>query len=134
MAAGGAQCAAGAFSQIKPEIFRMDDSKVIVEDELLNFIAVKMRTLCHDDIVLLVTNSFSSKRIESSKKALFEVSPNTSQRCVSQKGAQKDLNNIKMCLTVLNKCGEDIPRFVSHFLDELPRVSFNHMDVSALLG
>ena len=32
------------------------------------------------------------------------------------------------------KCGEEVPRFVSHFLDELPPVSFKHIDVSALLG
>lgn len=40
----------------------------------------------------------------------------------------------KMCPQVLNECGEEIPRFVSHFLDVLPPVSFKHIDVSALLG
>ena len=75
----------GAFSRIKPEIFRTSDSKVIVEDELLNFIVVKMRTLSHNEIVLLVTNSFSSEQIESSKKILFVVCPNTSLRCHSQR-------------------------------------------------
>ncbi len=39
------------------------------------------------------------------------------------------LINIK----VLNECGENIPRFVSHFLDELPPVTFNNVDVSSLL-
>ena len=121
-------------SRSKPEIFRTTDGKVIVEDELLNFILVKMRTLNHDEIILLITHNFSSERIESSKKTLFEVCPNTSIRCVSHKGAQKDINNVKMCLKVLNECGEDIPRFVSHYLDDLPPVSFNHLDVSTLLG
>lgn len=34
----------------------------------------------------------------------------------------------------MNECGEDIPRFVSHYLDELPPVSFDSIDVSSLLG
>lgn len=122
-----------AFSRIKPEIFKTSDGKVIVADELLNFIVVKMRTMSHDEIVLLVTNSFCTERIEASKKVLFEVCPNTSQRNVSHKGAQKDTNNVKLCLKVLNECGDNVPRFVSHFLDDLPPVSFNHIDAAALL-
>lgn len=56
-----------AVADIKAEIYHTDDSKVIAEDELLNFIVIKMQTLSDDDIVLIVTNSFSSKRIKSSK-------------------------------------------------------------------
>ncbi|KAL7384190.1 hypothetical protein ABVT39_025869 [Epinephelus coioides] len=128
------RAAASAFSQLKPEIYKTNEGKVIVEDELLNFLVVKMRTLSHDKIVLLVTSSFTSERIEAAKKALFEVSPDTSQRCTTFKGQQKDSNNVKLCMKVLNECGEDILRFVSHFLDELPPVSVNHIDVSTLLG
>jgi len=41
MVAGATRRAAGgAFSRIKPEIFRTNDGKVIVKDELLNFIVV----------------------------------------------------------------------------------------------
>ena len=97
----------------KPEVYKTDDGKIIVEDELLNFIAVKMRTLSHDEIVLLASNNFSSEWIEESKRVLFEICP-TTQRCISHKGPQKDANNIKACLKVLNECGENIPRFVSH--------------------
>lgn len=93
-----------------------------------------MRTLSHDEIVLLVTSSFTFERIEAAKKALFEVSPDTSQHCITYKGQQKDSNHVKLCMRVLNECGEDVPRFVSHFLDDLPPVSFNHIDVSKLLG
>ena len=35
---------------------------------------------------------------------------------------------------MLNECGENIPRFVSHYLDELPPVGFGSMDASALLS
>ena len=104
-----------------------------MEDELLNFLVVKMRTLSHDEIVLLVTSTFTSERIDAAK-ALFEVCPDTSQRCTAFKGQQKDTNNVKLCMKVLNECGEDIPRFVSYFLDDLPPVLFNHIDVSTLLA
>ncbi|KAG7518992.1 hypothetical protein JOB18_049125 [Solea senegalensis] len=128
------RAAASAFSRLKPEIYKTNAGKIIVEDEILNFLVVKMRTLSHDEIVLLVTNCFTSEWIEAAKKALFEVCPNTSQRCITYKGQQKDSNNVKLCMRVLNECGEDVPRFVSHFLDDLPPVSFNHIDVSTLLG
>lgn len=128
-AGGGSAC-----PRTKPAIYKTVNGKVIVEDELLNFIVVKMKTLSHDEIVLLATNNFSSEWIEESKRLLFDVCPDTTLRCIGHKGPQKDVNNIKACLKVLNECGENIPRFVSHYLDELPPVGFGHMDASALLS
>lgn len=118
--------------RLKPDIYKTTDGKVIVEDELLHFLAIKMRTLSQDEIVLLAANNFDSDWIEASKKVLFEICP-TSQRNIVHKGAQKDANNIKSCLKVLNECGENVPRFVSHYLDELPPVTFSNMDVCGLL-
>lgn len=132
--AAGAVGGGTACPRTKPAIYKTDNGKVIVEDELLNFIVVKMKTLSHDEIILLTTNNFSSEWIEESKRLLFEVCPNTTLRCVAHKGPQKDINNIKACLKVLNECGENIPRFVSHYLNELPPVGFGHMDASALLS
>ncbi|KAK9970037.1 hypothetical protein ABG768_028176 [Culter alburnus] len=120
-------------SRLKPEIYNTVDGKVIVEDEFLNFLAVKIKTLSQDEIVLLAAKMFDSDWIEASKKVLFELCPTTQQN-VSHKGPQKDVNNIKSCVKVMNECGEDIPRFVSHYLDELPPVSFDSIDVSSLLG
>ncbi|CAM4574518.1 unnamed protein product [Leuciscus chuanchicus] len=97
----------------KPMIYETIDGKTIVEDEFLNFLAVKIKTLSQDELVLLASNNFESEWIESSKKLLFELCPNTKQ--------------------LLNECGANIPRFVSHYLDELPPVTFNNMDVSNLL-
>lgn len=104
----------------KPEVYRSVDGKVIVKDELLNFLAVKSRTLSQDEIVLLAVNTFDSERIEASKKVLFELCP-SSQLNISHKGAQKDTNNIKSCLKVLSECGENVPRFVSYYLEDLPQ-------------
>lgn len=40
---------------------------MIVEDELLHFLAMKIRTLSKDEIVLLAANGFDSEWIEASK-------------------------------------------------------------------
>lgn len=78
---------------------------------------------------MIVTSSFSSERIETSKAVLSELLPHH-KRWISHRGQKKDIDNVKMCLQALNECGEEIPRFVSHY----PPVSFKHIDVSVLLG
>lgn len=62
--------------------------------------------------------------IANSSKVLFELCPGTTHKLVAHTGPQKDLKNVKNCLKLLNEAGEDIPRFVSHHLDELPPVTF----------
>lgn len=136
MAASAAVRVGGAaYRRSKPEIpvYKTADGKLIVEDEFLNFISIKMRTLCHDEIVLLASNKFPSQWIEESKRLLCEICTTTLRR-IKHKGLQKDINNVKDCLRVLNECGENIPRFVSHYLDDLPPVGFGNTDASALLG
>ncbi|XP_024152270.1 uncharacterized protein LOC112161417, partial [Oryzias melastigma] len=118
--------------RLKPEIYKTVDGKTIVEDELLHFLAVKVKTLSLDEIVLLAANTFDSDWIEASKKAVFELCP-TTQRNIAHKGAQKDINNLKSCLKVLYECGENTPHFVSHYLEDLPPVTFTSLDVCALL-
>lgn len=95
---------------------------------------IKLKTLNQDDIILLAVNHFGSEWIENSKKVLFDLCPNSPQRYVAHKGPQKDLNNVKSCLKLLNEVGESIPGFVSHNVDKLPPVTFNSLDVSCLLG
>lgn len=65
--------AASAFSRLKPEIYKTNDGKVTVEGETLNFLVVNMRTLSHNEIVLLVTSNCTSEWIDAAKKALFEI-------------------------------------------------------------
>ena len=61
--------------------------------------------MSQDELVLLAVNNFDSEWIESSRKVLFQLCPDTKQRYVAFKGNQKDTNNIKSCLKVLNECG-----------------------------
>lgn len=65
MAAVRHESAAGF--RTKPTVYETTGGKVIVEDDLLNFISVKMRTLSQDEIVLLAANNFPSEWIEESK-------------------------------------------------------------------
>lgn len=48
--------------RLKPEIYTID-GKVIVEDEFLHFLSVKIRTLNQDEIVLLAVNTFDTEWI-----------------------------------------------------------------------
>ena len=120
-------------SRSKPEIYRTVDGKVVVEDELLNFLAIKIKSVSQDEIVLMAANAFGSEEIENSKNVLFELCSHAKSRNIAHRGQHKDANNIRLCLQVLNECGEDIPRFVSHYLDDLPPVSFSNLDVSCVL-
>ena len=81
-------------SRIKPEIYTKADGQTVVEDELLNFLLVKMKTLSQDDVVLLIVNHFGSEWIENSWKVLFELCLHTTQCFVTHKGHQKDVNNV----------------------------------------
>ncbi len=63
--------------RIKPEIYTTIDGKTIVEDELLSFLSVKLKTVPQDDIILMAVNHFGSEWIENSKKVLFELCPGT---------------------------------------------------------
>lgn len=122
----------GAFVRTKPVIYNTSDGLTIVEDELLNFLLIKSRTLDQDNIIKLVKSSFSQQRIEDSKAVMAELFPD-SKRWSSHRGEKKDELYIKMCLAVFKE-NVELPRFVSHYIDELPPVSFKHVDVSALLG
>ncbi|RXN14471.1 low affinity immunoglobulin gamma Fc region receptor II-c-like protein [Labeo rohita] len=83
-----------------------------------------------------VSNLLPRKRewIANSTKLLFELCPGSTRKLVAHTGPQKDSKNIRSCLKLLNEAGENVPRFVSHHLDELPPVTFNSLDVSCLLG
>lgn len=118
---------------MKPQIYKTGDDELIVQDELLNFFAVKIKTMCQDELGLLASSHFNSQWIESSRKVLFELCPHT-KRYLTFKVNQKYVNNIKSCLKLPNECGEDIPLFVSHFLDELPPLTFKSMDISSFLS
>ncbi len=55
--------------RIKPEIYTTIDGKIIVEDELLSFLFVKLKTVPQDDIILMAVNHFGSEWIETPRRS-----------------------------------------------------------------
>lgn len=68
----------------KSEIYKTNRGKGIIEDELLNLLAVKMRIMLGS----LTAKSFESKRTEALKRVWSEVRC-TTQLCVQTKGHRK---------------------------------------------
>ena len=52
--------------RLKPTIYTTDDGQVIVKDEFLNFLVVKIKTMTQDELVLVASNTFNSEWIETS--------------------------------------------------------------------
>lgn len=75
--AGGGADVAPTFkrSRLKPEIYKTTDGRVIVEDELLNFLAVKIKSLIQDEIVLLATNTFNPRGLKPPRKFCLSSAP-----------------------------------------------------------
>ena len=96
------RCDVGMFARIKPMIYHTTDGEIIVEDELLNFLLIKSRTLDQDNIVKIVKSSFSSQRIEASKAVMAELFPDN-KRWSSHRGEKKDEIHVKMCLAVFKE-------------------------------
>lgn len=91
--------AAGVFTRIKPEVYRASD-KLIVGDEFLSFLVIKMRTPSQNDIISVPTNSFGSDLIETND-LLFEVCPQT--KLCRNKWPQDTGNNIQMYMKLLSQ-------------------------------
>lgn len=68
----------GRGPRTKPQIYKTNHGKVIVEDELLNFLALKMRIMLRS----LAAKTFDSKWIEAWKRVWSEVC-STTQLCVA---------------------------------------------------
>lgn len=50
--------AAFSHTRLKPNVYRTVGGTVMVEDELLNFLAVKIKTMSQEEIVYLAVNTF----------------------------------------------------------------------------
>lgn len=71
------------------------EGEIIVEEEFLHFLVVKLKTMSLDKIILVASNTFDSVWIEPSRKVLHELCPETKQRYVAFKGIQKDINKFE---------------------------------------
>ena len=116
------------------EITRTTNDSVLI-DELLFFITNKLDILPPDVIVQLCTSTFSDSAIEVSKKKLFDLcADETNSRYRKRQGAKKSVMNIEDVIKLLQEKGSDVPKFVALDLSKLPPITFDSVDVSALLN
>lgn len=107
----------------------------VVVSELLCFVTNKMRVLPTKEIVQLCLSTFNETDIDEAKKLLFELCADDSTgRYKKRIGAEKDKHNMEDIIKLLNEKGTDIPKFVALDLSKLPPITFDSIDVSALLN
>ena len=126
---------AGSGGDPETETQRGPNNNGVFIDELLCFVVNKMLLLPPDSIIQLCLSSFSEENIGASKKRLFELSADEETiRYTKRKGPKKNAQNIEDILKLLHEKGTDIPTFVALDLSKLPPITFDSLDVSALLS
>ena len=109
-------------------------------DELLCFIVNKMDTLVTDSLVRLCLETYDEDEIKTSKDLLFGLLHNDADTTnfvkrrhskISESKAEKNLKDILQLLT--EKGTTEFPQFVALDLGNLPPITFDHIDVTALL-
>lgn len=104
----------------------------IVINELLCFVQNKIDIMDEESLIRLCVSTYTTAEITMAKDLLFE-SISTSTRNISRRRnrEQKDLEDI---ICVFKSTDPDkTPIFVARELEKLPPVSFDHIDVTALL-
>ena len=125
-------------AQAQKEVNKRGHSREIVVDELLCFLSNKLDILPPSAIIQLKTSFYSDEEIEVAKKRLFDLCAGRGTvgvvRYSVKKGPKKSQNNIEDMIKLLNERGNDIPSFVALDLARLPPITFDNIDVSALLA
>ena len=107
----------------------------VVINELLCFVANKQECLPPETISQLCLSTFGEAEIESAKKQLYELCCDESTpRIIHRKGPKKNAQNLEDIIKLMHERGSDVPTFVALNLQALPPVTFNSIDVSALLN
>ena len=105
----------------------------IVVNELLCFVVNKMMTLSQDTIVQLCINTFDLEEIRTAKDVIYTVLENPGRK-IKYTTDDKGKKNIIDIMKLLNERGVNIPTFVAKDLSKLPPITFDSIDVSALLA
>ena len=106
----------------------------VIIDELLCFVQNKIDLLPPMSIGDLCTTTFNEQDIEASKRRLFELCADDScTRMRKRTGPKRSALNIDDIIRLLHEKGTDTPTFVARDLGKLPPVTFDSIDVSALL-
>ena len=111
-----------------------DNNNGVVIDELLCFVQNKIYLLPPTAIADLCTATFQDDDIEASKRRLFKLCADENcTRLRKRQGPHKTTKNIDDIVRLMQEKGTDTPTFVALNLAKLPPVTFDSIDVSALL-
>lgn len=98
---------------------------------MLAFVQNKLDVMDEQSLAQICESAFSAKDIEVAKSLLFE---SLSKRPKARKRHGKTLRNIEDIICMLKETDpEQVPIFVAKDLEKLPPISFDHIDVTALL-
>ncbi|KAG7312943.1 hypothetical protein JYU34_000005 [Plutella xylostella] len=104
----------------------------IVISEILCFIQNKIDVM-DDESLMLVCSKFTEDEVEAGKRLLFDSVVNAG-RMLSRKGDGKKSRNLEDIICLMKRTlPEMLPIFVARDLNKLPPVTFDHIDVTALL-
>lgn len=107
----------------------------VIIDELLCFLTNKVNSLSTDVITKLCVEFYDEEVIVSSKNRLFELcADENNDRNRRRQGTNKNSDNIKDIIKLIQEKGSNIPTFVAHNLGNLPPIQFDHVDVTVLLS
>lgn len=105
----------------------------IVIDELLCYVQNKLSTSDDDTLIRICFSAFSYDEIKNSKALLFDSVP-TNIRNIKRKQKGKEHRDLADIIGLLKSTDPDvIPIFVARHLDNLPPITFDHLDVTKLL-
>lgn len=116
----------------------MDELKIvkcsncnIVISEVLAYVQNKLDVMDEQSLTQICESAFSDKEIEVAKSLLFE---SLSKRPKTRRRRGKTLRNIEDIICMFKESDpEQVPIFVAKDLEKLPPISFDHIDVTALL-
>ena len=110
-------------------------------DELLCFIVNKMNTLDTDTLIRLCSETYSEDEAKTSKDLVFGLLHNKEdptsliKRHSTKVSESKKVKDLRDILQLLQEKGTtELPQFVALDLGNLPPITFDHIDVTALLS
>ena len=104
----------------------------IVIDNLLCFLSNKIDTMTTDVLVRLCVTTYDEDEIRKSRDTLYELCESAG-RMVKRQGPKMKEQTIEDVIKIMHEKGHEMPKFAAHDLSRLPPVSFDSIDVSALL-
>ena len=118
-----------------------DGSNGLIIDELLCFVTNKIDNLDVDTLVRLCVETYTEKEIKCSKELLFDKLKckddltEFKKRRSSKVSESKEVKNIRDIYQLLQEKGSTKwPHFVASDLSKLPPITYDHIDVTALLN